>query len=92
MPVRRTLRRSPTSDIDAVRGAIRVGVHLLPTRAQQLDATRFLTDTQKSLLAHLCPSYKSAMRFLYHCQPDPAVLAAARAELKDDIERADSTF
>ena len=86
MPVRRTIRRSTGNDIEAVRAAIRAGVHLLPTKEEQLDATLFLTDTQRALLGHLCPMYQSVYKFLSHCRPDPELLKAARGKLKADIE------
>jgi hypothetical protein len=89
MPVRRVRRRTVLSDLEAVRGVIAAGVHKLPTRAQQLEATRFLTDTQKSLLAHLCPTYKSVMKFLDHAQPSAELIEAAKVEMKGDIERAE---
>ena len=55
---RETIRRTPSNDIEAVRAAIRAGAHLLPTKEEQLNATRFLTDTQQALLGHLCPTYQ----------------------------------
>jgi hypothetical protein len=87
MPVRRTLRRTASSDIDAIRAVIRAGIPWMP-KDQHRALTPRLTDGQRALLAHLTP-YKSAMKFLSHCQPDPAVLEAARAELQGDIERAE---
>jgi hypothetical protein len=51
-----------------------------------LPLTRHLTDEQKSILAKLTP-YKSAMKFLSHCQPSEEQLEIARRELADDINR-----
>ena len=86
---RETIRRTPSNDIEAVRAAIRAGAHLLPTKEEQLNATRFLTDTQQALLGHLCPTYQSLCKFLSHCRPDPELLKAARRELRADVERAE---
>src|SRR5262245_44407939 len=85
------LRRRATKslgDNEAIRRAIRTRVHLLPTKEEQLYATRFLTETQRALLGHLCPTYQSVCKFLDHCRPGPELLKVARRELKADIQRA----
>jgi hypothetical protein len=77
------MRTSLNRDIEAVRGAIQNGVPWLAPD-QQRDLTRGLTMEQKALLTHLTP-FRSAAKFL--CDLDPAVLALARRELKEDIGR-----
>jgi hypothetical protein len=84
MPQKRLIRRTVGNDIEAVRATIVAGVHLLPWEAQH-DPSRYLTHTQRALLAHVAPTYKTAMRYLSHCQPSVAVIAAARIALENEL-------
>jgi hypothetical protein len=88
MPRREPRRRTVGSNIEVLRDVIRAGIPWLPAD-QHKALTPRLTDEQRALLANLTP-YKSAMKFLSHCQPGAAVIEAARKELKNDIEEAKS--
>jgi hypothetical protein len=85
MPRRKlkTMRTTPSRDIEAIRAVIADGVPWLDV--DQRELTRQLTREQRALLAHLTP-FKSAAKFISELDPD--VIDSARRVLATEIATA----